>query len=142
MWNGQPAEEPWITGSILEQGSRQKPHIIDISETSCQFLADHMTRQDVAYQPGVSANGTPVVSADVGGSLTALTTAQFLTPIYEFDVVFSPMKNKPDLERSEIVVTTVTFDPIEGEVTLDGENRIWLHRAAIAKACAKRHGRK
>ncbi|MBV1887484.1 MAG: hypothetical protein KUG61_10410 [Parvibaculaceae bacterium] len=140
--NGQPAEAPLITGSILQQGSRQKPHIIDISEASCQFLADHMTRPDVAYQPGVSVNGAPVVSASVDGSLTDLTTAHFLSPIYEFDVVFSPMSGRPSLERSEFVATTVTFDPQRGEVTLNGESRIWLHRAALAKACAKRHGRR
>lgn len=140
--NGQPVEAPLITGSILQQGSRQKPQIIDISETSCQFLADHMTRPDVAYQPGVSVNGTPIVSANVEGSLTELTTAQFLSPIFEFDVVFSPMRSRPSLERTELVVTTVSFDSARGDVTLNGESRIWLHRAALAKACAKRHGRR
>ena len=140
--NGQPAQAPLITGSILQQGSRQKPQIIDISETSCQFLADHMTRPDVAYQPGVTVTGDPVVSADIEGSLTTLTTAHLLSPIYEFDVVFSPMRGHPTLDRSEFVVTTVTFDPQRGEVTLNGESRIWLHRAALAKACAKRHGRR
>lgn len=140
--NGQPADMPLVTGSILEQGTRQKPHIVDISESSCQFLADHMAHSNVAYQPGVSVNGTPVVSADVSGSLTALATEHFLSPIYEFDVVFSPLSDRPSLEQSEFVATTVTFDPVLGEVTLNGESRIWLHRAALAKACAKRHGRR
>jgi len=109
---------------------RARPEIVEITDGTCALVTTHMPREDVAYQPGVTVAGNSVVSADVEQGY------QYnLRPIYEFDVRVNPLPNAGFGAPMHLDVATVTYDPQNGRVMVDGEEVVWMHENALREAC-------
>ncbi len=110
--------------------SRAKPEIVEISTGSCALVTAHQPREDVAYKSGVTINGAPTVPANVGPA-----EVYALRPIYEFDVRINPLPNSSVAVSPRLEVATVTYEPENGRIMLDGEELIWMHENALRAAC-------
>lgn len=109
---------------------RAKPEIVEISTGSCAIVTAHQPREDVAFKSGVTINGSKTVPANVEpGDLYAL------RPIYEFDVRINPLPNSPIAASSRFEVATVTYEPENGRIMLDGQELVWMHENALRAAC-------
>lgn len=116
---------------------RPKPAITEISSGSCQIVERHVPREDVAFQPGVSINGAPVTPASVSSNWGS-GYSPVLQPVYEFNVRIDPLPGAPNIAPTRMTVATVAYDPESGRVTVNGEELVWLHEAALRSACESR----
>jgi hypothetical protein len=110
--------------------AREKPAIVEISTGSCAIVTAHQPRNDVAYQSGVTINGAKTVSADVEQAYEYA-----LRPIYEFDVRINPLPNSSVAVSPRLEVATVTYEPENGRIMVDGQELIWMHENALRSAC-------
>ncbi len=110
--------------------SRAKPEIVEISSGSCAIVTAHQPREDVAYKSGVTINGSKTVPADVN---TPFVHAP--RPIYEFDVRIDPLPNSNVAVTPRLEVATVTYEPANGRIMLDGQELVWMHENALRAAC-------
>ncbi|MEQ9144662.1 MAG: hypothetical protein RLO08_09925 [Parvibaculaceae bacterium] len=126
---GEPAPpEAGLAGAGV-LAPRTKPEIVEISSGTCELVTAHRPRRDVAYQAGVSANGDPVVPADLPS------TGYALRPIYEFDVRINPLPGSKFDEHTGMDVARVTYEPATGRVLIDGREMVWMHENALRAAC-------
>ena len=123
-----PQEAGLAGADVLE--SRAKPEIVEISEGSCAIVTAHQPRGDVAYKSGVTINGAKTVPADV-----TPTEVYALRPIYEFDVRINPLPNSSIAVTPRMDVATVTYEPENGRIMLDGQELVWMHENALRTAC-------
>ena len=110
--------------------SRAKPEIVEISTGSCALVTAHQPREDVAYKSGVTINGAKTVPANVDPA-----EVYSLRPIYEFDVRINPLPNSSVAVTPRMDVATVTYEPENGRITLDGKELVWMHENALRAAC-------
>ena len=123
-----PPEAGLAGADIL--ASRAKPEIVEISSGSCAIVTAYQPREDVAYKSGVTINGSKTVPADVN---TPFVHAP--RPIYEFDVRINPLPNSNVAESPRLEVATVTYEPENGRIMLDGQELVWMHENALRAAC-------
>tara|TARA_E500000305_G_C4004277_1_gene229022 strand:- start:901 stop:1362 length:462 start_codon:yes stop_codon:yes gene_type:complete len=123
-----PQDAGLAGADVLE--SRAKPEIVEISEGSCAIVTAHQPRDDVAYKSGVTINGAKTVPADV-----TPTEVYALRPIYEFDVRINPLPNSSIAVTPRMDVATVTYEPENGRIMLDGQELVWMHENALRTAC-------
>lgn len=123
-----PQEAGLAGADIL--ASRAKPEIVEISSGSCAIVTAHQPREDVAYKSGVTINGSKTVPAN-----TDPTDVYSLRPIYEFDVRINPAPNSSIAATPRMDVATVTYEPENGRITLDGQELVWMHENALRVAC-------
>lgn len=109
---------------------RARPEIVEISEGTCALVTAHQPREDVAFQPGVTVAGNRVVSANVDQAYS-----YNLRPIYEFDVRINPLPNTAFATTTRMDVATVTYEPQNGSVKVDGQEVVWMHENALRAAC-------
>ncbi|HTH15406.1 MAG TPA: hypothetical protein VL974_02030 [Magnetospirillum sp.] len=74
----------------LTQESASQPVRIVITKVDCSRLIQHMPSADVAYQPGVDAQGRAVVPADVPGS-GADAIGKLVPDVLEFPININPV---------------------------------------------------
>ncbi|WOF73709.1 hypothetical protein QMT40_001345 [Parvibaculaceae bacterium PLY_AMNH_Bact1] len=110
--------------------SRAKPEIVEISSGSCAIVTAHQPREDVAFKSGVTINGAKTVPANI-----AHTDVYALRPIYEFDVRINPLPNSSIAVTPRMDVATVTYEPENGRIMLDGQELVWMHENALRAAC-------
>ncbi len=110
--------------------SRAKPEIVEISSGSCAIVTAHQPREDVAFKSGVTINGAKTVPANI-----APTDVYALRPIYEFDVRINPLPNSSIAVTPRMDVATVTYEPENGRIMLDGQELVWMHENALRAAC-------
>lgn len=109
---------------------RARPEIVEITDGTCALVTTHTPREDVAFRPGVTVAGNSVVSANVEQGY------QYnLRPIYEFDVRIDPLPNAGFSASSPMDIATVTYEPQNGKVMVDGEEVVWMHENALREAC-------
>lgn len=128
--SGDPVpQEAGLAGADI-LASRAKPEIVEISTGSCAIVTAHQPREDVAYKSGVTINGAKTVPANVEA-----TEIYTLRPIYEFDVRINPLPNSSISDTSRFDVATVTYEPENGRIMLDGQELVWMHENALRAAC-------
>ena len=128
--SGEPVPpEAGIAGADMLEG-REKPAIVEISTGSCAIVTAHQPRGDVAYKSGVTINATKTVSADVGQAYEYA-----LRPIYEFDVRIDPAPGGSFADETLMDVATVSYEPDNGRIMVDGQELVWMHENALRSAC-------
>jgi hypothetical protein len=55
--------------------------VVTITKADCDRLVEHRPAPDVAYQPGVDVNGTPVAPADLNGGIQIAVPETIRIPI-------------------------------------------------------------
>ena len=110
--------------------AREKPAIVEISTGSCAIVTAHQPHDNVAYKSGVTINGTKTVSADVEQDYEYA-----LRPIYEFDVRIDPAPGGSFADEALMDVATVTYQPENGQIMVDGQELVWMHENALRSAC-------
>jgi len=123
-----PPEAGLAGADIL--ASRAKPEIVEISTGSCAIVTAHQPREDVAFKSGVTINGAKTVPANIEPA-----ELYALRPIYEFDVRINPLPNSSIAVSPRLDVATVTYEPENGRIMLDGQELVWMHENALRTAC-------
>ena len=82
--------------------------IITISKADCDRLAVYQPAPDVAYQPGVDANGRPVTPADLNGGTQIAVPETIRIPIEidlfdRFGIPANPDQYEADAEVGEVI---------------------------------------
>lgn len=114
--------------------------IVRISPEACESLDLYAAPDTVDgaadYVPGIAADGSPVVPADIGGG-----SGYEPRRHYEFDVVVRPLAGgaTPDISASEMSVAHLRIDSRTGAVEIDGVPLSDGSRHALAEACAELH---
>lgn len=125
-----------MLGHELVDDSTARASTITVNATDCQRLVQHRPAADVAYTPGVDANGNAVAPADLPGSVTIETPTEVT-----FDVSYDLLSNygiETDTAlapRGEAVVGTVKYDLLSGVLTFNGERLDDGEAAALADLC-------
>ncbi len=117
---------------------------ITVGGDPCESLTSYEPAPDVAYQPGVDAEGNPVAPADLDGG-----SGSILKPDREYrvdvTVPLSDVTNTSDgsgaarVADSDVNIGTVTVR--DGKVYFDGQLIGDESQHALAEACAKRQAR-
>ena len=135
---GVPAAAGWYAthGEILDRqsplaGATLQLAVADetITAEKCRWFVRHVPAPNVAYQPGVDANGNAVVPADLHSK-----SIKVKGP-YQFDVERNVSK-RTDTDM-KINLGTVEIDSDTGHTIFNGEALTADEMRALASACRK-----
>lgn len=119
---------------------------VTITEFDCRRLVEHRPRDDVAYQPGVDAQGRAVAPADLAGGYQL-----DLPQVYRFDLTVQPFDLHEDRRRRSRKFSRSEprfhrdrtrrrhdADPrfeetglVLGEIAIDSDGRAWFNGRRI-----------
>lgn len=104
-----------VAGAEVTPGAAEQPTVMDTRQV-CQYLTRHQPAADVAYKPGVDAQGRPVVSADLP---RAFGSRAKIEPKVEF-------KLSPDLVQKytnnlPASVAAMLGEATPGRITVEGQ---------------------
>lgn len=118
-----------------------QPLRIVITKLDCSRLIRHVPAPDVAYQPGVDAQGRAVAPADVPGS-GADALPGLVPDVLEIPLTIKPMQGKGYATwgsgDSQANLGTVRYDMAKGTFTFNGQPIGSEDQQELARACAKR----
>ncbi len=104
---------------------------VEVSAELCAHIATYVPGGEADYKPGIAADGSAVVPADIDPPLET-------RELYSFPVKIAPLNGSGKYAaNSTLEVATVTFDPKTGIVLVDGQQVTGAERA-LADACAHR----
>jgi hypothetical protein len=117
--------------------------MITVGPSACESLSAHTASDDVAYKPGIDAEGNDIAPADLNssGQLNLDDDHEFWLPI---DVPLADVTNiaatdtMDAISASDIGVGTVTVK--NGQAYFDGEPLGDSESHALAAECAKQQG--
>ncbi len=108
--------------------------VLRVTEADCTNLINHITRPDVAYQPGVDVRGKAVVPADIDGGNDLGLSGDFRVTI-EVDtadrlgIPADPNRYDADVQVGDVVVDQA------GNVYFNGKPLGDRHQQDIARHC-------
>lgn len=108
--------------------------VTSISGEACQFLAAHVGDGSADFQPGVAADGSLVMPADIDATPVAL------APVYSFAVEVMPLQgaNQRFSTETGMAVAQVDVDPVTGGIMINGQEMAGA-QGALSQACARLH---
>lgn len=108
--------------------------VTSISAAACQSLAPYVGDGSADYQPGIAADGSLVMPADVEATPVAL------APVYSFDVEVMPLQgaNQRFSPETGMAVAHVDVDPVTGHIMINGQEMAGA-QSALTQACARLH---
>ena len=125
--------------TLSSSGKASAEGVIHVTRLDCARLVAHRPDADVAYQPGVDAQGNPVTPADLDGTnMITLpdTIAIFIT--VDLQERFGIPANSA-LFESNAYIGIASFRFSGGEITFNGRNLTDPEQTALAAACATVH---
>jgi hypothetical protein len=119
-----------LPAHAVDLAGGERVQITGIAPEDCARMATLEPNGEADYKPGVAADGTSVLPADVEGSIS-------IAPpdLLAFKVRVAPIANPADrFNRSYIDTIEIEIDPRSGRVTVEGQE---IDGAAheIADAC-------
>ncbi|MBK18971.1 MAG: hypothetical protein CMM52_09065 [Rhodospirillaceae bacterium] len=110
---------------------------VSVSKADCSLLVKHIPSSDVAYQPGIDANGRKVVSADLGGQPQITVPTEFSIPItVDLQKLLGLPANPNQFQTQNFSVGTVTVK--EGKVYFNGKPLQNEQAAKLSEFCQRR----
>ncbi len=117
---------------------------ITVTATTCAALANYVPAPDVAYRPGVDAEGNAVVPADLGGA-PPIRVPDFFSVAITVEVahrlgipVFpDPANPQNDLYKPEAAIGVVTYT--DGRFEFNGQPLQDDAEAELAALCQRAH---
>jgi len=134
-----PPEAGLAGAGVLE--AHAKPEIAEISTGSCAIVTAHRPREDVSYnddvseKSGVTINGTQISGSQIVSANVDQAYEYALRPIYEFDVRINPVPGNSFSDETLMDVATVSYEPQNGRIMVDGQELVWMHENALRSAC-------
>ena len=108
-----------------------------VQADDCASLVEHVPDSDVAYRPGVDADGAAVTPADLGGSLRITPPREIKIPIQiDLQKKFGVPTDTTLFSTSDTTVGTVTYR--DGRLWYDGQPLQDEETARIAKLCRQK----
>lgn len=105
---------------------------VKVSEKTCAELTEHTADADVAYRPGVGADGEAVVSASLGGGFQVKPPTEISIPIQ-----IAPGPGSSNFSTSDTTIGTVTYK--NGRVYYNGKPVQDDEAARISKLCQQQN---
>lgn len=108
--------------------------VTSISADACRTLATYRGDGRADYQPGIAADGSPVMQADLDA------TPVTLAPVYSFTVEVMPLTgaNQRFSPETGMAVAQVDVDPVTGRIMINGHEMSGA-QAELSQACARLH---
>ena len=108
--------------------------VTSVSADACRTLAAYRGDGSADYQPGIAADGSPVMPADLDAMPVAL------APVYSFTVEVMPLKgtNQRFSPETGMTVAQVDVDPVTGHIMINGHEMPGA-QAELSQACARLH---
>jgi hypothetical protein len=108
---------------------------VRITDEDCQWLSRHHPAPDVAYQPGVSTTGQPVVPADLGGRPPLI-----LPEVYTF-FIGREIAGLPGQTKADLAIGTVRLDMTTQRLAFNGQPLSPPFEDELVALCRERQGR-
>lgn len=108
---------------------------IQIDSSVCANAAAYTPAPDVAYQPGVDANGNAVAPADLPGSSPAIKPPRTIVIPLQLNLQNALHLNNSNLYSPDAIVGVVKYR--DGQVTFNGQPVGQDAEAQIQAACAQ-----
>ena len=126
--------------SAIPESSAAASTII-VSASDCARLVRHRPSSDVAYRPGVDANGNAVVPADLPGAVAVNTPTEITFEVtYDLLSVYGVSETGALVAQGDATVGTVEYDLLSGALTFNGERLDDADADALGALCQEAEG--
>jgi hypothetical protein len=122
-------------GIIYGAGAQNRT--VRVSEADCARFAAHVPRADVAYKPGVDADGNKVIPADLGGGINIAAPKNFEIPItLDLQKLLGIPANPNSFQTQNFTVGVVKWE--NGRATFNGTPLQNEEAAELSALCQQR----
>lgn len=130
--------------SAIPESSAAASTII-VSASDCARLVRHRPSSDVAYRPGVDANGNAVAPADLPADLPGAVAVKTPTEItfevtYDLLSAYGVSETGALVAQGDATVGTVEYDLLSGALTFNGERLDDAEADALGALCQEAEG--
>ncbi len=132
---------PALVGMSAIPESSAAASTIIVSASDCARLVRHRPSSDVAYRPGVDANGNAVVPADLPGAVAVNTPTEITFEVtYDLLSVYGVSETGALVAQGDATVGTVEYDLLSGALTFNGERLDDAEADALGALCQEAEG--
>ncbi|MFT5438982.1 MAG: hypothetical protein ACI9MJ_000843 [Alphaproteobacteria bacterium] len=122
-------------GIIYGAGAQNRT--VRVSEADCARFVAHVSSADVAYKPGVDADGNRVVPADLGGGINIAAPKNFEIPItQDLQKLLGIPVNPNQFQTQNFTIGVIKWE--NGRATFNGTPLQNEEAAKLSAICQKR----